>query len=113
MSAEVHNLVIEQGATFDQTFIWQDEDGNAIDLTGYTAKMQVREFLDSTAVLLELSTGSGITLDAAGHIALQATASQTASLNFKTALYDLLLINGDAITRLVQGRIALSKRITQ
>ena len=38
-----HNIRIEQGATWRLEVGWEDESGSPIDLTGWSARMQVRE----------------------------------------------------------------------
>ena len=118
MTAATVNLIIEQGTTFDQTFIWQDETSNPIDLTGFTAQMQIRESVTSPEVIIELSTSNGriVLGGTAGTILLQLTGSETEALDFDQAIYDLELTDvagsGD-ITRLIQGNVVLSKEVTK
>jgi hypothetical protein len=59
MSAGNLDLTIEKGSTFRHQFRWTDAEDTPIGLAGYTAKMQIRDTPDSTAVLLELSTENG------------------------------------------------------
>jgi len=59
MPAHKVKLEIDQGATFDKTFTWKTgTKTNAVpmDLTGCKARAQIREELESDAVLLELRT---------------------------------------------------------
>ena len=95
-----------QGASFDYTLTW-NAGGSAVNLTGYTARMQVRETTASTAVALSLTAGTGITLGGtAGTIALALTATQTAAIDATPSgqyVYDLELVNGSTVTRLVEG----------
>lgn len=42
MTAGLANFVIEQGATFSQELIYTNENNVPINLTGYTAKMQIK-----------------------------------------------------------------------
>lgn len=54
MSASTLNLpVIEKGATYRHTLTWTDSTGTAINLTGCTAKLQVRASAASSTVILE------------------------------------------------------------
>jgi hypothetical protein len=39
MLAGLLDIQIEQGATFNLVFLYQDENGDAIDMTGMTARM--------------------------------------------------------------------------
>ena len=72
MTAGLHNFKAEEGADFIRTLTWTDDADALIDLTGYTARMQVRREIDDSATLLELTTAnSRITLGGtAGTIAL-------------------------------------------
>lgn len=110
------NLVIEQGTTFNPVLTYADSAGTAIDLTGYTARMQIRLKRTSTAFLHELTTeGVGITLGGvAGTIALLISATDTTAFTFTTAVYDLELITaGGIVTRLLQGSVTLSTEATK
>lgn len=87
-----------------------------VDLTGYTARMQLRASAAADAVLLDLTTeNGGITLGATdGTITCTASAAQTAALAFSTAVYDLELVDGDgAVTRLAEGSVTLSREVTR
>jgi len=110
------NLVIEQGTTFNPVLTYSDSAGTAIDLTGYTARMQIRLKRTSATFLHELTTeNGGITLGgAAGTIALLISATDTAAFTFTTAIYDLELITaGGIVTRLLQGSVTLSTEATK
>ena len=116
MSSSRHNFTIEQGTTLMKPFIWKDSDGVPVDLTGYTAKMQVRQSPQSGTVLLELSTSNGrITLGgAAGTITLVLTAATTAAIAWRRGVYDIELTSGDGtVTRLLEGEIQVSKEVTR
>jgi hypothetical protein len=87
-----------------------------VDLTGFTARMQIRETVDATAVLKSLTTeNGGITLgDTAGTVDLLISATETAAFTFGNAVYDLELIDGSGIvTRLLSGNVSLSKEVTR
>ena len=63
MLAGIYHLTIEQGATLDRTLTWTDGDGVLVDLTGYTARAQVRDGKDATSAEVDLTTeNGGITL---------------------------------------------------
>lgn len=84
------------------------------DLTGYTARMYIREDIESADIILSLTTeNGGITLGGtAGSITLLATATQTAALEILTGVYDLELVNGSTVTRLLSGIITVSEEVT-
>jgi hypothetical protein len=87
------------------------------DLVGYTARMQVREKLTSTVVLLELTTANaGIVIDAttAKTITIKISAAITETFTFKSAVYSLELISpGGTVTPFVYGSLVLDQEITR
>jgi hypothetical protein len=113
------DICLFQGATFDQTLFY--ESGNppvAVDLSGYTAKMHIRSKPESKAVILELSTSNGrIALNygsSNGAIRLFISATDTAQLSVcDKAVYDLELYNGAVTTRILQGNVIISPRVTR
>ncbi len=86
-----------------------------IDLTGYTARMQIREKLTSTEVVKELTTeNSGITIDTANYtITINISAADTALFSFKTAVYSLELVKASVVLPFIYGSITLDKRTTR
>lgn len=113
--AGVHNFSCEQGATFSRVITFQGSDGVAVNLSGYTARMQVRADHESAVVLLSLTTeNGGIALGgAAGTVTLTATATQTAALAAGEAVYDLELVNGATVIRLIQGCFVVDPEVTR
>lgn len=114
--AATSNITIDQGATFVKAYRWK-VDGVAVDLTGYTAKMQVRKKASATSeVLLEASSANGrVTITALeGRVAIKIPDEITAALDFSEAVWDLELTSpaGD-VKRLVQGTVTLDKEVTR
>lgn len=115
MPAGLYNITAEQGATFTRSLTWNNSAGSPINLTGYTARMQVRQDYSSTSAVLTLTTeNSGITLGGAlGTIILSASATAMAALTAGAYVYDLELVNGNVVTRLVQGAFAVNAEVTR
>lgn len=114
MTAALYKHNIEQGATYPFNFTWKVKStGAAIDLTGYTAKMQIRKAKD-TDVILDLTHSSGITLGgAAGTVAVLLTAAQTAALSGQY-VYDLFVVSGGGVaTKLFEGTITVDPAVTR
>lgn len=111
------NIVIEQGTTFNPVLTYTDNSVPpvAIDLSGYTARMQIRLKQTDAAFIEELTDGNGITLGGvAGTIALFISDTDTAAFTFTSAVYDLELIDGSGIViRLLTGTITLSTETTR
>lgn len=115
MSAGIYNDTLDQGATYNLVVVYKDDNDAPINLNGFSAYMQLRENFDSTTADLTLSTANGaITIDGAlGKITIVATATQTAALTADYYLYDLELVNGPSITRLLQGQITVNSEVTR
>lgn len=112
-----YNLYVYRGATFSRVITWKDESGALIDLTGFTARLQMRETVESSTPFLTLTTeNGGITLgDTAGTITLQATADATSAIVATSGVYDLELVagNGITVTRLIEGLVFISPEVTR
>ena len=117
MTAAVHNIVIEQGVPFVFPLVYLNPDRvTPIDLTGYSAKMQVRFQFASDVPLLDMSTSNGkiILGGALGTITADASDLETALLEGRQAVYDLLLIQPDGTPiRLLKGQVTISPRVTR
>jgi hypothetical protein len=111
MSAGSYNFTLEQGATLDRTVTVQ-ESGSAMNLTGYTPRMQVRETHDSTNILLTVTCS--VSNASGGIIRLQATATTTASIEEGIYVYDLEIESGTGVvTRLLQGNVTVTPEVTR
>lgn len=114
MPAVVYNLEIEQGTTFTQTFVKKDGGGLPVNLTDYTARMQIRPSISSGTVMLELTTENGGILlgGVTGEITLVFTEANTKALT-RNGVYDLELDSGSTVERLLQGEVIISKEVTR
>ncbi len=113
-------FTIYQGATFRKRLRWSVKAaGVPIDLTGCKARMQVRAEVESTEVLLELTTeNGGITLGGtAGTIDFYVGATATAAITWTSGVFDLEIVHPgalpDDVTRLAQGTVSVSPEVTR
>lgn len=107
----LYNTTAYCGATWDKTFTAYNPDGSVLNLTGYTGRMQIKEHLNSTAVIT-VASGSGITLGgSAGTVVVNLTATQTA-ITPGTYRYDLEITNGSTVYRLIEGKIVFDGQVT-
>lgn len=126
MSAGLYNFEIEQGATFSRTFevfdtfIADGDVGNVeSNLTGWSARLQVRKKPQSSTTLLSLTMGSGLSIPtpANGTILMELTSVQTAALDFNCASYDLeLFVTGSSpavVDKLIRGEVTLIRESTR
>lgn len=117
MAAGSYSFIIEQGSEFRKHLRWENQDGTPIDLTGWSAKSQIRASKDKEASLIwTLSTDNGgIEFGDAGEIDLYIPASVTEEFCFTQAFYDLEMIPSDPNNkrRLLEGTVTLSKETTR
>ncbi|WP_130178089.1 hypothetical protein [Cryobacterium sp. SO1] len=110
-----HTIALSQGETLNRSFTWA-LGGEPVDLTGYTARMQVRHRVTAEAVELELSSALGtITLGGAlGTITLHVSAAVSAALPASTLVYSLeLTSSGAETTPLLSGSFTVRAEVTR
>lgn len=114
MSAGAYDITCEQGATFSRTLTVKDSNGVARDLSGYTARMQVRRTTSSSTTLVELTTENGrISLNSNGEISLSLSATETAALTDE-GVYDLEIEDSSGnVERVVEGAFNLDLEVTR
>jgi len=127
MSAGKYTFIVEQGATTDFEIKWTDANGSPVDLTHYRARMQIRSdfgnsgelfatlssSLDSDGTGLNLQGSSGTTPLTSGSIGVFISAASSSNFSFTEAKYDLEVVSGSFVTRLLQGKVKLSKEVTK
>ena len=126
MAAGRYSFIIEQGATLNIPLQWKDSSGTPIDLTNYGARMHIRPTIESDIIYIALSSslqsdGTGINLNGStgvepfesGSIGVYISAASSSFLDFSEAYYDLEMIKGDVVTRLIEGKVRLSKNVTR
>ena len=126
MAAGKYSFTIEQGSTLSFELQYKDASRNPIDLSGYSGRMQLRETVDSSTVLIALSSSrdvdgtglnfsgsNGVTPPASGSIGVYISAASSSALTFNEAVYDLEIVSGSVVTRILEGKVRLSKEVTR
>lgn len=105
-----YTITVAAGETIQDAFTWKQPSGAAVNLTGYTAKMQARD--KAGLLILEAESGSGITLGgAAGTVTLSVPTTGVAAGGYA---YDLFLTSGGGVvTQLVEGDLVVNPAVTQ
>lgn len=116
--AVVFNVEIDQGSDWFFDVTYDQPAGTPVDITGYTAALQLRSLPPSPTAVLTLTTeNGGITITgASGLVAMHATADQTRAIDEGTYVYDLEIYsytNPPIETRLVQGQAVVSAEVTR
>ena len=112
-----YDMTIYQGANFERVLTWSlGEPSELVNLTGHTARMQLRTIPASDDVVLELTTENGrISLGgAAGTIGIDLTAAETEALAANQYAYDLEVVAPSGfVTRLVEGFVNVDPEVTR
>ena len=132
MSAGKYLFTIEQGSTVDFRIEYKDSNSNPIDLTNYQARMQIRSTKESNSLICNLSSsldadGTGLVMTptsaslvlpkTSGSIGIYISAASSSLFSFSEAVYDLEIVSGSgagqAVTRILEGKVKLSKEVTR
>ena len=111
MAAGEYSFKVECGTDFSLALIYQNSSGVAIDVSGYTAKMDIRSSVGGSSVAT-LANGSGITLGSNGAITVALTDAQTTGIAAGRYVYDLELTTGSTTTRLIEGNVTFKGQVT-
>jgi len=107
-----YDITIEQGATFTFTVTV-----TALNLTGYSARMQGRTTHASADKVINLTSGSGITITPATDSVIMITISAaiTAAMAAPSyGVYDLEIESvSSVVTRLLQGTYQVTPEVTR
>lgn len=131
MAAGKYSFVIEQGATVNFEIQYKDSNGNPIDLTNYSGRMQIASDYSSSisrtvyvtlssslnpdGTGLNFSGSNGINPPTSGTIGIYIAASTSSLFTFSTAKYDLEVYSGSLYpyaTRLLEGQVSISNQVT-
>lgn len=102
------NLVIDQGATFASSIELLDQNDEAVDVTGFTARGQLRKHYSST------NSVSFSTALANGTLVISLTANQTANIISGRYVYDIELVDSiGTVTRILEGIVTVTPEVTR
>ena len=108
------NWDVDQDTTFTFVVEYKDPNDAIIDLTGATAKMQVRDATAQKLAFTLTSPSGGITIDGAlGKVTVKMTPTQTKKLFYPKSIYDLIIVDTNLNRiKLLGGYITLNRTVT-
>lgn len=116
-TTNVYDIVVDQGAILHRSIALKSSAKNVVTLSGYTARMDIREKIASASTILELTTPSnGLSIDAtAGAITILITPAQTTAMVAGSYVYDLELeeTSTGIVTRILQGNLTVRAEVTK
>ncbi len=105
-------ITIEQGANLTSTVTVNDSQGDAVNLSTYSASAQLRKsyYSSSANTLTAIITGNSN-----GQITLSMTAANTSNLTPGRYVYDLIIRNStdNSVTRVVEGTAVVLPSVTR
>lgn len=124
MTAARYDVTIDQGATFFAGFVWSLPGvvgesgvsvGDPVDLSGCSARMQIRAGYGKP-VLVEVTTETAGEIELGGvngSIHVTIPAGKTDLLVVRRAKYDLEVVRGGQVVRVLAGSVAVNMNITR
>lgn len=110
--AAYSEITIEQGANLTSTITVNDIQGDAVNLTTYSASSQLRKSYYSSSANTLTAT---ITGNANGQITLSMTAANTSNLTPGRYVFDLIITNStdNSVTRVIEGTAIVLPSVTR
>ncbi len=104
------NITIDQGTSFATTIDVTDEDGNIVNLTGFTGAAQMRKhYTSSTYYAFTVTITAGT-----GEVTLSMTANATNNVAAGRYVYDCELTDSlGIVSRLVEGIVTVTPGVTR
>jgi hypothetical protein len=105
------NFTVDAGGTFNREFVYKDDEGEVIDLTGYQARAQIRTSPFSAIVLRSEPAIDPETF----LITMTWSAAQTSRLLDSNYIYSLELYNDttEDVVVLTRGVVTVNQRIVR
>lgn len=102
------NLVIDQGSTYSVSINLTDENGDPMDVVGYTSRAQMRKhYTSSNAVTFNTSLATGT-------LTLSLSSNTTQTIVPGRYVYDAELIDPNSnVTRIVEGIVTVTPEVTR
>ena len=115
MALSTYDMYSDQGSDFDTVITYTDDSDVLVNLTGCTARMQVRQFSSSPNARLTLTSSSGITLGgAAGTIRVQISSEALSAVPAGQYAYDIELVDTSSkVLKILSGPFVVNAEVTR
>ena len=111
--AAIANLTVDQGTSFTSDVTVKDANGNAFNLTGYTANAKMAKGFASTRTRTTITTT--VAADATtGVVTLSLSSTVSAGLDAERYVYDLEITQTSSgnVTRVIEGIITVRPQVS-
>jgi hypothetical protein len=104
------NLQIDQGADFSTEIDVLDDNGDVVNLTGYTGAAQMRKhYTSTTAINFSVAVNAS-----GGTVTISMTAAASANVTPGRYVYDCeLTSSSNTVSRLVEGIVTVTPQVTR
>jgi hypothetical protein len=108
-----YNISVYKGTTFTLSPVWKI-DNLPVDLTGYSADLQVRDVSNNLITSMSTSNGRATISAGLGQVTVTLTATQTAALTANTYTYALNLTAPDStVYQILNGNFTVNASVVQ
>lgn len=106
--AQKANITIDQGTTFSSGIDLLNDNDEAVDVTNYTARGQIRKHYSSSNAVSFTTTLSN------GSLVISLTAAQTANMVAGRYVYDIELVDpSNTVLRILEGIVTVTPEVTR
>ena len=116
MAAGEYDIFAEQGTTYTLSLTYKDSTDSAIDLDSYSGRMQVRRSINDTQAGtggIMLNTSSAGAYNSTGGIYISIDSTTMANVPAGNHVYDLELVAGSTVDRILKGRFEVNAEVTR
>lgn len=110
------NIAIKKGSTYEHVYTYTDENGTPIDITGWTARMQIRVTIDAATYIYQALSGGDLSIGGVtGEVALSIPEEITAAFTFNAGVYDIELVkpNGKVVDFIGVSTVRTKPEVTR
>jgi len=112
MAAGKYNMLVQQGATYNQSITLKSSTGTPINITGCTVAAQIREQYSDATPVATFTTNIPVGTD--GVIQISLTPTETSAITIEKGVYDIeITYPGGTKDRILQGNVVISKEVTR
>lgn len=112
-SVKESNFSIVQGDSFSLQILYKDSSGSAVNLSGYSAFMEIRDKPGGKILCATASVNDGITITSAsgGQIDILLPSAKTNNFTVPKAAYQLKISSASTTTTLLYGWFLVDKSV--
>lgn len=112
--ASVYDIELDQGSDAVIPFEMYDANDTPLDLSSYTARMQIRPSVGSATINDELTTENGRLVITGGTITATWPNAVTTAMRHGDSVYDIEIVSASGeVTRILEGAFILHQEVTR